>query len=260
MRTVICVLGLLVLMACSSPEPAPAPTPTPRPVAQVRPRPQPQPVTPAATTTPKASPRPAPSPKKKPAPPLPPMQLRGTLVTRNRGIASIEVEGEGGVRTVPQGRELFGYVLTDVHPDRVVFRPREGEGKVVLYLDLASETSAVLPPPPVPLPEPPAPPEPAPPTPDVPPAESDDARLTITRAEDGANAVRLEFSGQSPFAEAGFQSGDLVLSIRGEPVVGESQVQALVAGPSAPALVVVERNGQRENLTVNRSHLYEAQP
>lgn len=253
-------LALFLLTACAAPDPAPStPAPSPSPVAgwqapRALPPPParpPQPPPAAKGKSPAAKPAEAASP----APVLPPMRLRGTLVTGDRGIASIEVEGESGVRTVPQGRELFGHVLTAVHADRVVFRPRRGEGKVVLYLELDSESFSA--PPNVSSPsETPLPAEPDPPGSDG----AQQTRLSLVTTEDGTSAVRIDFSGEGPFAEAGFQPGDVVVSIRGEPVTGESQVRGMVDGTSAPGVVVVERNGTRETMTVNRSFLYRSSP
>lgn len=169
------------------------------------------------------------------------MRLRGTMITGDRGVASIEVEGEGGTRTVPQGRELFGYVLAEVHRDHVIFRPRESQDKVVLYLERDDGTYAA----PQPLPV------------DQPVLALPEPELTITTASTGNTAVRVDFLGSDggPYARVGLQSGDVVLSMDGQPVTSDSQLRSLIVNPG---VLEIERGGQP--LTLNQAAAPPSEP
>jgi hypothetical protein len=88
--------------------PPPPPLPPPQPVAAPAPPPPPAPA----------------------APPLPALTLVGVTFAEGQRFALVVVNGEPAARVVAQGRQLEGWTLSEIRPDRITLRHGDTEHEI----------------------------------------------------------------------------------------------------------------------------------
>lgn len=170
-----------------------------------------------------------------------------------RGSAIIGLP-DGNQLSFAVGEEVMpGVVLAQVGFDNVTIN-RNGTPEQI-FLDQSAPAPAPAPPgAAVPVPPPTvttAPAQPAPPV--VAPAPAAPPVRLQPRMRGGRAAgliVSPGAGGAQALAAAGFQPGDVIISVNGQPVSSIDQARAIAGQSSGPATIIVERGGRRVPISV----------